>query len=70
MVGRFYVAVVQAVILFGYKTWVLTPQLEKSLEGFHHQAERRMEGMGPKLQQGGTWVYPPIGEALAMVGLE
>ena len=25
--GRFYVAVVQAVILFGYKTWVLTPRL-------------------------------------------
>ena len=26
--------------------------------------------MGPKHQQGGTWVYPPIGAALAMVGLD
>ena len=25
--GRFYVAVVQAVLLFGSETWVLTPQL-------------------------------------------
>ena len=25
MPGRFYVAVVQAVLLFGYETWVLTP---------------------------------------------
>ena len=29
-----------------------------------------MAGMVPKRQQGGTWVYPPIGAALAMVGLE
>ena len=29
-----------------------------------------MEGMGHKLQQYGTWVYSPIGVALAMVGLE
>ena len=29
-----------------------------------------MAGMGPKCQQDGTWVYPPIGTALKMVGLE
>ena len=27
MTGRFYVAVVQAVLLFGSEMWVLTPQL-------------------------------------------
>ena len=27
--GRFYVAVVQVVLLFGSETWVLTPWLEK-----------------------------------------
>ena len=70
MEGRFYVAVVQAVILFGYKMWVLTPQLEKSLEGFCHRAAQRMTGMVPKRQQDGTWVYPPIQVGLAMVGLE
>ena len=46
--GRFYEAVVQAVLLFGSETWVLTPQLEKSLEGFHRRAAQRMAGMGPK----------------------
>ena len=51
---RFYVAVVQAVLLFGSETWVLTPRLEKSLERFHHQAARRMVGMGPKIQQDRT----------------
>ena len=34
--GRFYVEVVQAVLLFGSKTWILTPRLEKALVGFHH----------------------------------
>ena len=47
-------AVVQAVILFGYKTWVLTSRLEKSLNGVHHQAVRRMAGMGPKCQRDET----------------
>ena len=52
--GRLYVAVVQAVLLFGSETWVLTPRLEKALEGFHHRASRRMAGMVPKRQPDGT----------------
>ena len=47
-VGRFYMAVVQAVLLFGSKTWVRTHELEKSLKGFHQWVVRRMAGMGPK----------------------
>ena len=69
MAGRFYVEVVQAVLLFGSYTRVLTPRLEKSLEGFHHRPARRMAGMGPKHQWDGTWVYPPIVAALATVGM-
>ena len=62
--------VVQEVLLFGSETWVLSPLSEKALEGFHHQTARRVAGMGPKWQPDGTWVYPPIGAALKMVGLE
>ena len=36
--GRFYVAVVQAVILFGSETWVMNPWMEKAIEGFHLRA--------------------------------
>ena len=61
---------VEAVLLFGYETWVLTPRLEKPFEDFHHRAVHRMAGMVPKCQRDGTWVYTPIGVALAMVGLE
>ena len=69
-VGMFYVAVVQAVIIFESETWVLTPRLEKALEGFHHRVVRRMRGMVPKCQRDGTWVYTPIGAVLAMVRVE
>ena len=68
--GRFYVAVVQAVIIFESETWVLTPRLEKAFEGFHHWGVWRMAGMVPKCQRDGTWVYTPIGAVLEMVGLE
>ena len=68
--GRFYVAVVQAVLLFGSKTWVTTPWMDKALKGFHHQVVQQMAGMVPKRQRDGTWVYAPIGEALEMVGLD
>ena len=68
--GGFYVAVVQAVLLFGYKTCVLTPRMEKFLEVFHHRSVRHMAGMVPKRQQDGTWLYPPIGAALATVGMD
>ena len=67
--GRFYLAVVQAVILFGSEKWVMTPQTEKALKGLHHRAVRRMSGMVTKHQRDGTWVYPSIGTALATMGL-
>ena len=68
--GGLYVVVVQAVLLFGSETWLMIPRLEKAIDGFYQRAVWRMAGMGPKRQQGGTWVYTPIGAALAMVGLE
>ena len=69
MVGQLYVAVVQAVLFFGSETWVVTPRLDKAPSGFHHRVVRRMAGMGPECQFNRTWVYPPIGAALATVGL-
>ena len=40
--GRFYEEAVQAVLLFGSETWVMTPWMEKALKGFHHRVVRRM----------------------------
>ena len=63
-------AVVQAVLIFGSGTWVLTPWFDKSLESFHRCAVPRMACMGPKRQQDGTWVYTPIGMVLETVRVE
>ena len=63
-------AVVQAVLMFGYNKWVMIPRLKKFLKGFNHRLERKMTDIGTKRQLYGTWVYPPIGAALPMVGLE
>ena len=57
-------------LLFESYTWVLTPRLEKFLEGFHHRAVGQMAGMVPKFKHAGTWVYLPIMAALAMIGLQ
>ena len=46
--GRFYVAVVQSVLLFGFEKWFLTSRLEKSLKGFHYWATQQMAVMVPK----------------------
>ena len=54
--GRFYVAVMQEVIVFGSYMWVITPWMENARKGFHHWAVRLMAGMGPKRQWDETWV--------------
>ena len=37
IVGRFYVAVVKLVLLFGSEMWIMLPRLDKALEGLHHR---------------------------------
>lgn len=66
--GKFYKAVVQAVLLYGSDTWVWTEPMLNALRGFHHRVARRLSGRVPRLQNG-TWVYPPIDGALRAAGL-
>ena len=46
--GNLFKAVVQAVILFGAETWVLTPSIEQSPESFLHGAARQITGRQPR----------------------
>ena len=66
--GMIYRATVQSVLLFGSKTWYLTPATLERLEGFHVKAARRMSGKLPVLAQG-IWTYPKTSEVLAAAGL-
>ena len=68
----FYKAVVQAVLLFGSESWVLTPPTIKMLLGFHIRSTYRMARVNKlrKDPQSGIWTYPVSALALEEVGLE
>ena len=63
-------AVVQAVLLFGVETWVLTPRIERALESFRHRAARRITGK--QTRRGGCvqWNYNPLKEEMQEEGFE
>ena len=47
-----YKAVVQTVLLYGSKSWMITGAMMKVLEAFHHHIARRLPGkMYPRLSE-------------------
>ena len=67
----FFKAVVQAVLLFGSETWVLTDSAMRCLEGFYYRAACRMarENRPKKNSQTGEWTYPARKDVFEEVGL-
>ena len=49
MSNRFYLAVVQTVLLFGKATWVMTLRIGRLLGIFHHRVVRSLAGMQTKI---------------------
>ena len=45
MLGMMYKAVVQLVLVYRSKNWVVKDSMLKVLEGLHHRAARRIMGM-------------------------
>ena len=66
----FFKSVVQAVLLFGSETWVMTPRMGRTLGGFQHRVDRQISGRQPQLLQDGSWEYPPLEEAMWEAGLQ
>ena len=60
VLGVLFKAVVQAVLLFGSETWVLTPRMGRALRSFHHRVTRRITGRPPNQWEDGIWEYPPL----------
>ncbi len=57
--ATFHKAVVQAILLYGSKTWVLSRMALARLEVFHICATYQMAKMHkPKWGPGRTWIYP------------
>ena len=55
--GYFFKAFVQAVLLFGAETWVLSPRVEQSLRRFWLRVVQRITGRQPRRRQEGGWEY-------------
>ena len=68
--GQIYLAVVQSVLMYGSETWVLTPRMKRVFGGFHHRVDLRLTGRQPWKGRDGGWVYPPMEDAMAEVGLQ
>ncbi len=68
--AKFYKAVVQAVLLYGSKTWVLSKTALASLEGFHIRAAYRMAVRHkPRGGPGHGWIYPKLKDVLEECGM-
>ena len=69
--ATFYKAVVQAILLYGSKTWVLSRTALAHLEGFHILAAYRMvKKHKPKQGPGRTWIYPRSVDVLQECGMK
>ena len=53
--GFFFKALVQAVLLSGLETWVVTPRMGKAPGGFQDQGERRLTVRIPQRTTDGKW---------------
>ena len=58
------------VLLFGAKTWLLTPRMERALSRFHHRVAQRLIRREKSSRGGGSWDYPPLEAAMAEAGFE
>jgi hypothetical protein len=67
---KFYKALVQAVLLYGSKTLVLSPVALACLEGFHLCATYRMAKKNkPRRGLRHQWIYPKSGDVLDKCGM-
>ena len=68
--GRFYMAIVQAVLLYGSESW--TPSLRdmEALERFQKKATRYMTNSHIRKDPQGNWHYPDHGKLMRECGLQ
>ena len=70
VLGNFFKAVVQAVLLFGAETWVPNPSMEQALSSFQHRVSRRLTGRQMRSLGDGSWDYPLLAAVMEEAGFE
>ena len=68
--GYFYKAVVQAILLYGSETWVVSDSLMKRLRSYHSRVARYLTGKHIRQNADGSWFCPPTTGVLEEAGLE
>jgi hypothetical protein len=69
--ARFYQAIVQAILLYGSETWVISRTALTRLKGFHIRAAYRMAKRNkPKRSPGNVWQYPRLVDVLKECGMK
>ena len=58
--GIFFKEIVQAMLIFGSETWVMTPYMERALRKFQHRVALRITGRHPRRREEEGWDYPPL----------
>ena len=56
--AKFYMAIVQAVLLYGADSWTITKRNWKRLQSFHNRALRYMTGQHIRKKEDRSWTYP------------
>ena len=69
IMARFYLAIVQAILLYGSETWVLSKRDLGRLEAFHKRCARNIAHRPITRQLDGTWIHPPTQEILQICHL-
>jgi hypothetical protein len=68
--AKFYKAVIQAILLYGSKTWNLSASALARLEGFHIRVEYRMaREHQPRRGANHDWIYPKLADVLEECGM-
>ena len=67
--AKFYITVVQAVLLYGADTWTVSKKDRNKLQSFHRQATRYMTGSHIRNDGEENWEYPDHDTLLQQCGL-
>ncbi len=70
VMGYFYKAIIQTVLLYGSESWTLTVRMIGRLRSFHHRVARYITGRHIKELEDGTYFCPSMKEVLKAAGME
>ena len=67
--AKFYITIVQAVLLYGADSWVIKKRDAIVLRSFHRRAARYMTGIHIRNLENDKWIYPDHEQLLKECGL-